>query len=106
MENKNIGANGNIKGNDNPKMKQEKLSLGKRAIQTYDRFRTSKIGRWVLRGVKVVTTIAAGCGIYEMGFKKGKESVEPVVIYKDKEPEAQENPEEESTETETENTEA
>ena len=55
----------------------------------YDAVRYSKAGKWVMRGLTVLTVAGTGKACYDKGIAKGKASVVPTVVTIEKTPETE-----------------
>lgn len=63
-----------------------------KAHRAYDSFRYSKAGKWVMRGLTVLTVGGTAKFAYDKGIEKGKASVVPTVVTIEKIPETDEAP--------------
>lgn len=100
MENKNQGnnnlpANGGAPAPKAPEKKGLKTFLDG-LHRKYDAIRYSKTGKWVMRGLTLLTIGGTAKVTYDKGFAKGKASVVPTVVTIEKIPETAEESTEEA----------
>ena len=89
--------NGNNQGNNLPVNAGQPGTPEKKGLKMfidglhrkYDAVRYSKAGKWVMRGLTLLTIGGTAKAAYDKGFRKGKASVTPTVVTIEKLPETE-----------------